>query len=114
MNKQIAIFAASCLVVSLVVAANILPRVIAQGAPGELEKKIQSMPSMTNATKNQKIVSFVVLCNVPIVSQGVKWEAQGCKTPDDAKTYPFMATCAATSVQSGQELELSCDLKPIR
>jgi hypothetical protein len=111
MNKQIAIFATACLVVSLVIAANILPRVLAQG--GELESKMQSLPSFTNATNNQKTVTFILLCNVPAMSQGVKWEDQGCKRVDEAKIYPYMAQCASASIQS-KGLEASCDLKPIR
>jgi hypothetical protein len=113
MNKQIAIFATACLVVSLVITANILPRVLAQ-VTGELEKQIQSMPSLTNATKNQKTLAFPVICDVPVLSQGAKWEGHCNLATNETATYPFMATCAADSVQSGKELEASCDLKPIR
>lgn len=112
MNKQIAIFAAACLVVSLVISANILPRVFAQ-APGEFEKNIQSMSSITNATKNQKIVSIPFICNTPALSQGVKWEDH-CKQATNETTYLFMANCPAISIQSGKDLEGSCDLKPVR
>jgi hypothetical protein len=110
MNKQIAIFATACLVVSLFIAGNILPRVVAQR---ELEKSIQSNPSLANSTKSEKIVSFPVICNVPTMSQGAKWEDHGCKLPNEVKAYPYMASCVAADTQS-KDLEGICDLKPIR
>jgi hypothetical protein len=113
MNKQIAIFSTAFLVVSLVVAANILPRVLAQIAPGELEQKMQAKPSFTNATANQKTVTSIILCNAPNMSQGVKFEALNCKPPDEAKLWPFMLTCASETIKS-KGLEASCDVKPIR
>jgi hypothetical protein len=108
MNKQIAIFATACLVVSVVIAGNILPRVFAQ----QLENAVRSNPSMTNATTTEKITSFVVLCNKPHISQGVKWEDEGCKTLSGG-TYAFMALCPTSAIQS-EDYEPKCDLKPIR
>jgi hypothetical protein len=59
------------------------------------------------------LASFPIVCNVPVLSQGVKWEDH-CRLPLEAKTYPFMATCAAASLQAAKDLEGSCDLKPMR
>jgi hypothetical protein len=70
MNKQIGILAVGCLAVSLIVAANIVPRVFAQD---EFEKKIQSMPA-TNATGNEKSSLWIISCNVPNIPQGQKLE----------------------------------------
>jgi hypothetical protein len=110
MNKQIAILAIACLVVGLVVAANILPRVLAQ----ELEKKIQSMPSITNATQNQKVVTIYFKCNKPNLSQGEKLEAAGCTSVTNDTTFLIMGSCVASSLKSGGDYENSCNFKPIR
>lgn len=110
MNKQIAIFATTCLVVSLVMAANILPRVLAQ-VTGELEKQVQSKHSITNATKNQKVTTFPVICD-GVPSQGEKWEDQNCKMVTNQTV--FMALCSSEAIQAKNDLEKGCDLKPIR
>jgi hypothetical protein len=115
MNKQIAILATACLVVSLVMVANILPRVLAQPAPGELEK--QTLSSITNATKNQKTFTFPVRCDVPVLSQGAKWEDHcklGTGTATNETTFPLMAVCVVSMLESGKGYEESCDLNPIR
>jgi hypothetical protein len=112
MNKQIAILATACLVVSLVVAANILPRVLAQTASRELEKEIQSLP-ITNATKNQKTVTYIFVCNKQVLSQGEKLEGN-CKLAASKTQFPIIGVCAVSSLQSGKDLEDSCDFKPIR
>jgi hypothetical protein len=118
MNKQIAILATACLVVSLVVAANILPRVLAQVGIGELEKKMQPMQqakATINATTNQKTTSFPVICNVPSLPQGVKWEDH-CELATNQTTFLFTATCNAPNIltRTGTDLEDHCDLKPLR
>src|SRR5437867_2903988 len=108
MNTQIAILATACLVVSLVIAGNMLPRVFAQ----QLENAVRAKSSMANATTTEKITSFVVLCTKPNIQSGVKWEDEGCKTLTEG-TYPFMAVCPTSVIQS-EDYEPKCDLKPIR
>jgi hypothetical protein len=63
--KQIAILATTCMAVSLLVAANIVPRAFSQESE-DFEKKMQSFP-ITNATTKAKTSVFIVSCNVSVL-----------------------------------------------
>jgi hypothetical protein len=78
-----------------------------------LEQKIQSMPSITNATKNQKTVTVILGCNKPVLS-GEKLEAAGCTSVTNETTFLIMGSCVASSLKSGGDYENSCNFKPIQ
>jgi hypothetical protein len=111
MNKQIAIFVTACLTVSLIIAANILPRVLAQNQNqnNTIEQRLKSSASITNATKSQKTFTIYPVCDKPL-SQGASLENNNCKTDK----FVYKADCVSADVQGNKDLEKSCDFKLLR
>jgi hypothetical protein len=112
MNKQIAIFATACLTVSLVIAANILPRVLAQtqNQNSTIEQELLSKASLTNATKSQNTFTYYTACGKPL-SHGTSLEDADCTT----KKFIYQGTCPSSAAQANTDVaEKKCDYKLLR